>query len=167
MRTIEKNMALPFWVRSAVDLQAPSAPMEALDTAMTWQQITASDLGDMDFDVSIDIESMTPMVEEAERVAWTQVLAIITNPQVFMVLASSPVLLRKTLGYYGIRNDKEIGEIVKMGQMLMQMMAMAGGGAAGGKPGAPPGKSAQPLPNNNAIAGQLTEQIGFNSQGAV
>ena len=146
--TLEKRMALPFWIQTNVDIGSPYAPMEAAGIAQTWKQITTQDLGSLDYDVSVDVESIAPTTESQERNSWVQLLSIIQQPGSMAILAND-VLLRKTLGYFGIKNEKEIQAIQQYSQVLMMMQAQAaagpagggapGGGASGGSPQLPPG----------------------------
>ncbi len=161
-RTIIEKMKLAFWVKINCDPHAEGAVPEALSVAEQWKRITSSDIEDLQYDVSIDVTSLSPVSEEGERVAWTQVLALLTNPALLAVLMASEVLLKKTLSYYNIKSQREIAEIKKAGTaMLMMLQAMAaqkaGGEGAGGPQGAP---SPGPTPSNIDIAGQLTQQMG-------
>ena len=145
---LREKMQLPMWIQANTDPFAQD-PQAAQSTVGAWQQITADQLGDIDADVSIDIASLSPVTEDAQRVAWTQVLALLTNPALLMILMQSEPLLRKTLGFYGIKSEAEILEIQKVGQtvMLMQTMAAQGSGGAPSPGGELPATPAgQPSP---------------------
>jgi hypothetical protein len=162
--TMRESMQLPFMVRQSVDpFSAMSDPKAVLKTAATWQEIQAEDLADLDVDVKIDVASLSPVAEEAQRNAWNVVLQLLTNPPLLMVLMTpnpaaptepSP-LLRKTLTLNGIKSDQEIREIWRVGVIVlaqMQAMQMAatlagkGGGAAGGMPSLTGGGGAPAIP---------------------
>lgn len=165
--TIREHMQLPMWIKSNVDLNS-SDPESLARTVKNWQELKASDLGAIDVDVKVDIASLSPVSEDSLRNAWNQVLALLTNPSLLMVLMQpnpqspnepSP-LLRKTLGFYGIKSDKEVREIARVGALALQMIMMQAmaqaGGAGGGTGGAGAGlfgampETAQPNPGSPA-----------------
>jgi hypothetical protein len=177
LRTIRDRMALSFWVQMNVDPAGPNVLQEAVKVAAVWKQITATQLGDIQEDIEVDVQSLTPMAEEQERVQWNQVLGLLANPALLPVLIGSDVILRKTLGYYNIRSEKDIQEFKRAGTQMMAMMAAAAaakagaagvGGAQPAEPGPVPGAAgvggAQPaepgpVPGNAAIADQIGAQI--------
>jgi hypothetical protein len=152
---IREKMQLPFWVQRTVDPFAADA-QAAKTTAELWQQITSKDLGDIDVDVKVDIASLSPISEEALRNAWNAVLMMLANPTMLMILmtpnpaAADPnepsPLLRKTLGFYGIKSDSEVREISRVGRvvMAMQMAAAAAAGDQKGIASPPAGDAANP-----------------------
>jgi hypothetical protein len=162
LRLIRTHMALPFWIKMNVDPQAQGAEQEAMGIATKWLQIVSEDLGDLQLDISVDVISMSPLSEEGERAAWTQVLMLFTQPQLLAVLLSSDVLLKKTLQFYNVRSQGEIDEIKKAGMQMVQMvasMAAAQNGAAAA-PDAGQGAAPGPTPGNMGIRGQLAAQMG-------
>jgi hypothetical protein len=151
--TLVENMALPFWIKKAIDPTSPLAIEEAQDVARLWQQITAEELGDIDNDISVDLASMSPVQQAQERTDWLTFLGLVTNPTLGMVLSVSPALMRKTAGLFNIHSERDLAEVSKALMMMSMMQAQAAGA---GTPGAPaPG----PTPTNNDIAGQLSEQL--------
>lgn len=162
LMTIRDSMALSFWIQMSVDPLGENAEAETQAVAAVWQQITSEDLGDINFDISVDIESLSPVAEEAERNSWNQVLALVTNPQLQALLAASDVLLRKTLGFYGVKSEREIREIKRAIQaaVAMQAAALAAKSGGAGLPGITPAAPG-PTPTNDAIFQQITRQIGI------
>lgn len=156
--TIREDMTLPFWVKRNVDMSAvnDNKGAEILHTAMLWKEITAGDLDEVDLDVNVDLSSMSPVAEKVEKDAWLETLALITKPEVQMILSMSPVLLEKTLRLQGIKSKTEQAEIAGVLQNLLMMQtaqAMAAtdgpdGPAPGGpkKAGGGPGKKLPPRP---------------------
>jgi len=135
--------------------------------AQTWQLVQAKEIGDMDFGVEIDIESIAPDSEDRRREQWNQVLSLFSNPQLMQVLASSDTMLRRTLQFYGLRSNRDLNDIkqamigVLTGQ-IMQQVAMSMGVAPGGPPQGGPGPggegpSGPPSAEQqaNAITGQM------------
>lgn len=163
-----EKMQLPFWIQRNVDVSPASQPpnpqmlmadpqaaqtalmammsvqQQVQKTATLWQQITTEQMGSLNFDVKVDVASLSPVSSAQQRNDWNNVLALITNPALAMIFAQSDVMLRKTLGFYGIKSEAEIQELKRvMTQMLMmQMMAQAaaaqqpgtGGPGGAGKP---------------------------------
>ncbi len=164
MEIVERRMTLPFWISTNVDLNSPAAPVEAAEVAKTWQTITRDDLGSLDYDVVVDVDSMTPVVEAGERNGWMQALQIVANPVSGPMILGSELLLRKTLGYFGVHNEKDIAALKQYGQqmLMLQMMAQQQQQGATTQQGgeAAPG----PTPDNADIAGQLSQQIGTSQQ---
>ncbi len=155
--TIKENMALPFWIKKNVDPYSPMAGQEAQEIAMLWQQITGDQLGDLDNDISVELTSMSPVVQETERQNWLTFLGIVTNPQFGAVLASSPTLLRKTAGLFDIHSEREIQEVSQAMQAAAMMAAQAAAAEAGGGPGGMPAPGQ--TPSNSDIVGQLEQQL--------
>ena len=138
LEVLREKMTLPFWIQEHVDLTGEGKQEEIIETAMLWQQITADQLGLSDFDIVIDLASMSPVTQDAQKGAWIEMLTAITNPAVVRYLAISPYMLRRTLMLSGITNkadQREISQAIQMGFLQEQMAQMAaqGGSAAGGK----------------------------------
>jgi len=160
LQTIDEKMSLPFWIQMNTDPIGPAAMQEAAKIAEDWKMIVAADLGGLQLDITVDVTSLSPLSEEGERLAWTQVLALFTNPPLLAVLMSSEVMLRKTLSYYNVRSEREIREIQKAGQAMLAMVAAMQQQKAGGAGGAQGAPSPGPTPGNTDIAAQLTAQMG-------
>jgi hypothetical protein len=137
LMTLREDMALPFWVKQAVDPTGPNAVEETARVVDLWQKIQAEDLGDIDMDVSVDLASLSPVTEEQQRTNWNQVLVMLTNPGIVMVLSQSERMLRKTLALYGIRTENEIREIQGVLKNVAAQIQAAAQAAAGG-PGVAP-----------------------------
>lgn len=118
MMTIRERMSLPFWIQRNLD---PFSAADPSAIAMEWQKITSDDLGDIDIDIFVELSSMSPVTEEMERNSWNQVLALLTNPQLIMIMAMSEPVLRKTLALYGVKSENEIREVQRVAQQIIQM----------------------------------------------
>lgn len=151
--TIREDMALPFWVKRNVDPVAipENQGSEVMRVAQLWQEISATELGSSEVDVTIDLSTMSPVAQADERNAWNAILGLLTNPNLMMVLGTSPALLKKTLRLYGITQQTEIAEINKAIEMFLTMQVAAqaaqtmgadaegkGGGVAAGGSKLPP-----------------------------
>ncbi len=157
LMTLRDDMALPFWIKRAVDPTSPMAGQEAQEVKILWQQITSEELGDIDTDIEVDIASMSPVQQAQERTDWITFLGLVTNPALGVVLGASPTLLRKTAGMFNINSERDIVEVSKALQAAAMMAAQAAAAKAGvSVPGAPaPG----PTPTNSAIQGQIAQQL--------
>jgi hypothetical protein len=162
---IRKRMVLPFWIALNTDMTAEGAMLQAMNVVEGYRQIQAEDLDGVDTEVTVDVASLAPVNESQERQDWIQALQIVTDPVRAPMLLASDVLLRKTMGLFNIRNEKEIQELKSFGvqtlQMLMMSQAQAQGGGASGAQGSPgPG----PTPTNEETAGQIQRQLPGGSQ---
>ena len=156
--TLRENMALPFWIKIAVDPASPMAMDEAQEVKYLWDQIQAEDLGNIDLDIGVELSSMSPVAQEQEREEWLTFLQLMVSPQLGAVLAQSPALLRKTAGLFNIHNERDLREVAKAMEAaaMMNAMAMAQQANPKGQSGmAAPG----PTPTNGAIGGQLAQQL--------
>ena len=153
--TLREHMALPFWIKVAIDPDSPLAVEEALEVAHLWRQIQARDLQDIDYDVTVDITSMSPVAQEQERTNWLTFLGLVTNPQLGMVLGSSPALLRKTAGLFDIHNERDLVEVSK----AMNMMAMVAAQAQAEKAGVQGAPGPGPTPTNAETQDQIARQL--------
>lgn len=133
--TLREKMQLPFWVKRNVDPNNPD-PQDAQRVMDAWQSLMAEDLGTTNIAVSVDVTTLSPVSEDAQRNAWTQVLSMLTNPALAMMLGMSEPLLRKTVGYYGIKSERDIAAIAQVLQLMLKMQ-MAAQAAAAGPTGAP------------------------------
>jgi hypothetical protein len=161
---ISNRMSLPFWIKTNVDMQSQAAPVEALTVMDQWQQITGDDINGINSDITVDVESLAPLTDAAERNSWLQAMQLVANPQMGPVIMANDVLLRKTLGYYKIRNEKDIMALKQFGAQALQMMMAAQQPQAGGG-GTQPPPDAGPTPDNAQIGDQLTQQIGASGLG--
>lgn len=175
LNTIRDNMLMPFVIKRNVDLQASDAQQNIARVGALWEQIQAEDLDEMDYEVAVDVESLSPANEDTERQQWMAWMSSLT-PQRIMMMMSSDTILRKDLAFFGIRGDKQILEIKKA--LQTQLMVMSGasplqavmgskGGAAGlpGLPGTLPQVNPAPgAPEGSAGPTGAPMQDRINSQ---
>lgn len=126
---------------------------------VTPEQLQAADDG-LEWDITIDVESLSPVTEEQYGNRLIQALNLISSPGVGQLLSMSPPLLKSVLNLMGIRNSSDQSNIFQALQLKMQMeqqMAMAGGpgpvgvapqGGPSPQPGA--GSPGGPQPNQKA-----------------
>lgn len=143
------KMTLPKWVALNTDVNSPAVLQDAMAITQQVQQITMQNLqdahDDLRWDVSVDVESLSPVSEQEKQAQWMQTLNLISNPAVAPLLALSPELLKRTLDLNGIKNAKDqaaVGQaLMRQAQMQMAMAQAKMGGQPGvaPMPGAPQG----------------------------
>jgi len=120
------SLALPFWIKLTQDV--PDLFSEAKVTEDTFKLITSDEFGDDDFEVSIEVSTLSPVEQEEEKTKFIEFLSIITN---FPQIALSPALVYETAQRVGYRNEKAIAELARMSQLqqtavLLQIMQQTG-----------------------------------------
>lgn len=128
------RMVLPRWIQRNADPFSPYLQQYAARLSELYQQITFQDLQEADsvvrWDVTVDVDSMTPATEEQKQAKWNQALIMLANPSVGRILGASPELLKHTLDLNGIHSAQEqrlIGEaLMREAQMQAAMAAQAG-----------------------------------------
>ena len=160
--TMRDEMALPIWIKNAVDPTSPLAAQEAQEVAKLWKQIKGVNLGDIDNDISVILSSMSPISQEQERNDWIQFLTLLMNPGLGAILSQSPILLRKTAGLFNITSAAELREVAQGMEAAAKMFAQAQAAQMAQKQGG--GAAPGPTPTNNDIAGQLGQQLPVEVQ---
>jgi hypothetical protein len=134
----------------------PPAPPDPL--AMQYQEVTPEQLQQaedgMQWDITVDVESLSPVTEEQHGNKLLQALNLLTASPVGMLLSLSPPLLKNMLNYMGIRNagdQQNIFMALQAKAQMEQQMAMAGAGQ-------PPGVAPQPGGGNPNKQGSGPEQ---------
>jgi hypothetical protein len=137
--TMREQMTNEFMVKRSVDpFAAPKDPKQLATKAQLWQEISAEEIDELDVDLSIDVSSLSPVAEEAQRNQWMVVLQLLTNAPLASLLFTprpeapddpSP-LLRKTLNLNGITSEQEVREIWRVGREVMNQAAEAAKSAA-------------------------------------
>lgn len=162
------RLILDQWIAINVAPDSQFAPMEAQKVSQQYQLLTSQALtqasASVEWDLTIDVESLSPVSEEQKFQKWMQGLSFIGNPGMAMVFAFAPELLRYTLKLMGLNSAREQEMIISaMGSMLqaqqMQQQPQPGAGSpprtpgvspmgGGGAPGAPqaPGPTPGPRP---------------------
>jgi len=156
---LRKKMALPLWVQLNSDATAGMAgAMQGIKILQGWANIQREDLDGVDTEVNVDITSMAPKSENQEREAWMAALTLITDPARGPVLLANEVLMRKTMAFFDIRDEKELQALREFGVAALQMAMAAAASQAGVSP---PAQGPQPTatPSNGDIQQQIQEQV--------
>lgn len=156
-----EKLTLPFWVKVSVDSDSITAMEETAETAQTWQQIiplTAFD-EDFEFDVNVNISSLSPLENEKEKNAMLEFLAVLnTYPQIAM----SEKLVREIAERVSYRNEAVIREFQYMAQLAALGAAEQAAAAVGGLAERTT-QQATP-PDQQQITNQIANQTGLPSQ---
>lgn len=160
LKTVEKRMMLPMLIKTVVDPQALGAAQELAEVVATWRNIQIADLGDFEYDATVDIESLSPATQDAKRQQWFTTWDLIFRNQALMIgIALSDTIAKKTFALLEVRSDKEVSEIRKLVAVLA-MATMSAQPAGAGAPSPPPQPGAGPTPSLPEIGGQLGAQMG-------
>lgn len=124
LQTIEEYMALPYWVQTNVDPTAEGAVEEAAAVIKTWKQITSDQLGDLNYEVSVSVDSMSSSNDEIERQKWERIAALL-GPALLPVLSESRLFTSKLTGFKSDRDLSEAQNAFKTATQMMQQMAQA------------------------------------------
>lgn len=139
-------------------MDVPGMPGKAVQQyqQVTPEQLQQADDG-MQWDLTVDIESLSPVTEEQHGNRLIQALNMIASPGVGQILAMSPPLLKTLLNLMGIRNSndqKNIFGALQMKTEQEQMMAMQGGpGPMGVAPSAGEASPGPPQPTGGPQPG--------------
>lgn len=112
----KESLVLPFWVKLSSD--GPGLFSEAASVEENFQLITSDDFGDEDFEVTIQVSSLSPIDQQVEKNKLVEFLTIITQfPQVTV----SPQLVYTVADLVGFRNERAIAEVVQMSHLLQTL----------------------------------------------
>jgi hypothetical protein len=153
---VQQRITLPFWIE-VNNTQEEELLGNVQETQKLYQQITGLDIEGDDFNVQINVASMSPIDTEDNKNRFLEFMAIINNyPQI----ALSPVLIRETATQVGYKtNEKVLRDLQNMallaqaGQQAQMQGALAQRTTAGATP-----------PAQEQITNQLTNQVGLPTQ---
>ncbi len=140
LMTIQKNFELPIVVKTNVDIAGPNAQTEAANVIRTWREIQAEDLGDLNYEVTVNVETLSPISDQEEQRRWQNIVGLL-GPAAVPVMAQSRLITEKVTGF---KSDRDITEaqkafqtVVQMQQQMAekQMQAKQGGAGADQGPG--------------------------------
>jgi len=136
---IREKFALPFWIKVNQDMSKP--PDEIPELEANYKMITAEDLGEIDFNVNISVESMSPVVNDQEKRKFYEFLAAVTQ---YPLVGTNPDVVFELAYRIGYRNNKIIKAVAKIAQLNAMMMASKMGGAVPQNTAAAMANSGQP-----------------------
>lgn len=106
-----------FWIKTNVDVYGVGGAEEMMRVGGLWKQIKLAELDDFEWEIGVDVESLTPETSELQRQQWSQVIGLFSQPNIMLLLLCSDMLLRKTLALYGIRSSKDVIDIKRAMQV--------------------------------------------------
>lgn len=137
------KMTLPYWTKVSHDVGSFGMDVTAEEE---WKQLTAQDLGSIDYQVSITVESLSPVANDQEKRKFMEFLAIFSQ---YPLIATHPDLVMEAAFKVGYKNLKVIKAFQQAA--IMQMTAQAAGMEQQGNP-------------NDNMAQQTTQQMIPNTQ---
>jgi hypothetical protein len=154
------SMILDHWVTRNSDPFSQFAQQDAQNIANLYRQITFQDLQEADaamrWDVTIDMESLSPASEQEKRQVWNGAIQMLANGPIARILSTSQELLKRTLDLNGVHSSQEqrlIGEA--LARVAAQELAMA--------------QQQGKMPSQTGVPGQAapqpTQQAGVPPQG--
>lgn len=173
--TVRAHITTPFMVKRTVDPFAMD--QERLkEAAKGWTEIEAESIDELDVDITIDVASLSPVSEDAQRQAWDAVLQLFTNQALLAILMEpdpnapqepSPIF-RKTLVLHGVKSDQEIRTMWRIGQAMMAKAMAAAAAQANAEQRLEPMKltmAAKPADLHDPIAGPILMAIILREEG--
>ena len=97
---------------------------------ITPEQLQSADDG-MQWDITVDVESLSPVTEEQKATKIMQVLGMLAASGPGQLLALSPPLLKSILNLMGIRDSGDQQNIFDALKIKMQMEQQGMGGGSG------------------------------------
>jgi hypothetical protein len=139
-----ENMSINRWIAINVVPQSQFSMQIAQEVQARYARINADLLSDasqgINWEVQIDLESLSPVSEEEKFQKLMQGLTLFANPALGRLFSVSPELLQFTLSCMGIksaRTQQLILGAVQQVVMMEQQLAMAGQNASQGVPSQP------------------------------
>jgi len=122
--TIIERFSEPFWVKRLQDPGTEEVGQEIQVLSQQFQLVHSAMLEDKtDFDLSISVDSMSPVTNEAEKKKFFEFISIIQN---FPTLSLHPTLIREAAYRCDYRNEQVIQAVQKMAQLSMIAKAEEG-----------------------------------------
>lgn len=154
---MKENNVLPYWIQKS---EGPGVEQDPV-----WQKIILAELADIDFELNIDITSISPLASDEKKKGFLEFLAVLTN---YPMVSMSPELVQETADILGYRNQKVLGQFMQMAQLQM-LGKIAEGQAALQQAGALPQRTVAQAtpPRGEQITNQLKNQVGLYPNGGV
>jgi len=127
LQLIADSASLNFWILTNVDTASPGARKETQDIAEAWKIMRTTEISAaeaLNYEVTVEMDSLSPASKSEERENWDSVLQLMTNPPVALHMIASDVLLRKLLSQRGIKAENEV-QAIKASMMKVQTFLMA------------------------------------------
>jgi hypothetical protein len=122
LETLRKRMTLPFVVLTNVDPAGPNALEEAAGVVKTWREITSDALGDENYEVTVDVQSLSPLSEQEQQQQWINVMGLLRDPAAMAALSQSKLLTQKVTGFKSARDLQEVQKAFEAALGMIQQM---------------------------------------------
>ena len=164
LKLMEQNFTRAQVIKTTVDLGAPGAQAETEKQAATWRRIEMANInpGDLDYEVSIDVESLSPPNSTIKAQQATAMLATISNPNILTMMAIPEFepFMRSYLQTQGFRSEEQVGSMFAGARKFLEMQTQAAQAAAPGAPAPAAGEPAPPGADPMAMLAALAAQGG-------
>lgn len=110
LRAIRKTGG-KFWAATSVGEHLMG---ELKNVNKQWKQIPASIFGRDDYDIDVNVSSISPVYAQQDKTAFMEFLAVITQ---YEILAFSPALLREAAYRVGYRNSTVLNQFQQLAQL--------------------------------------------------
>ena len=156
--SLQQRITLPFWIE-VNNTKEENLMGNVQETQKLYQEITGMDIEGLDFNVHIDVTSMSPIDEQEQKNKFLEFMAIINNyPQI----ALSPTLIRETAKRVGFKtNEKVLRELQDMALLQQAAMQAQVQSAAGNNPNAQRQVAKSTPSEGEQINNQLQNQVGL------
>ena len=145
------KFTLPVWVKLNADSQATwGAEMDEIKTE--WQSIRADQLSGIDYKVSLEVDTMSPVANDIEKNKFLNFMAVMNQ---FPQIALNPILIREAAFRLDYRNEK----VIKAFQQAALLQMMGSIQAQGGNPSQPGAQQGGPMTPNTPMAQRTAEQM--------
>lgn len=122
----------PFWVRAKLDNETFLGEVKTVSHG--WKTIPAQLLRDEDYDIDLNVTSVSPISAQTDKQAFMEFLALLTQ---YEILAFSPALIREAAYRTGYKNEAVLNQFQQWAQLAAlgrqaQLQNQSGGGGSGG-----------------------------------
>ena len=155
LNTVRDKFVNEFWVEITGQKTAEEPFGLLQENIAQWKQISPEMFGDEDFQLNIDVASLSPIINDQEKEKYIEFISLM---QSFPFLSLSPALVRETADKVGYTNSKVLGVFQQMAQLnqIGQMQQNEQGAEAEGA-----GRQAQKVVAQNSpnTQQQITNQL--------
>lgn len=170
LKLMEQNFTHAQVIKTTVDLGAPGAAVEAKKQTAVWRKIEMSNInpGDLDYEVSIDVESLSPPNSTIKAQQTQAMMQLMSNPNVLTLLSIPEFepFARQFLQTQGFRSEDQVQSLFATARKFIEMQQAQAAAAAQSKmpPGAPTLPGGGPNPPGGDPMAALT---ALASQGGI
>lgn len=152
LKLAESNFTTQTVIKTSVDTSGAGAQQEGQRIAETWKAIEMDQLGDLDYQVEIDVESLAPPSSTLKAQQANQMMATLSNPNVLAIMAQPDAepFVRQFLAVQGYKDETMVQALIGSARAIVGQMQAQAAAQAAPPPGAAPGA---PTPEGSGIPG--------------